>query len=154
MDYVSATYTLHLTVHSALPPIMVHFHPHASQDIMINAIDQCFQVYLRNSQLPVVELFISSDKTSKSFFDPFVQLQSKLYLYHLPNTVRSCKCLLISERFHGQGAPEDENSNKLRKMLPSSIFYMINTRLFLIPIASTNFESKICVHCSYLILHC
>ncbi|EIE78687.1 hypothetical protein G6F46_001062 [Rhizopus delemar] len=109
---VSVTYTPHLAVHSALPPIIIQFHPHASQDIMINAIDQCFQVYLRSNQLPVV-LLISSDKTSKSFFDPFVQLQSKSYLYHLPNTVWSRKCLLVSERSFGQGAPKDENLNEL-----------------------------------------
>lgn len=109
---VSVTYTPHLAVHSALPPIIIQFHPHANQDIMINAIDQCFQVYLRSNQLPVV-LFISSDKASKSFFVPFVQLQSKSYLYHLPNAVWSRKCLLVSECSFGQGAPKDENLNEL-----------------------------------------
>ncbi|KAI8051786.1 hypothetical protein BDF21DRAFT_432129 [Thamnidium elegans] len=76
---VSVTYTPHLAVHSVLPPIIIQFYPHASQDIMINATDQCFQVYLRSNQLQAI-LFISSDKTSKSFFDPSVQLQSKSYL--------------------------------------------------------------------------
>lgn len=64
---VSIIYTPHLAVHSALPPIIIQFYPHASQDTMRNATDQCFQVYLRSNQLPVI-LFISSDKSLKIIF--------------------------------------------------------------------------------------
>ncbi|KAI8640370.1 hypothetical protein BD408DRAFT_452684 [Parasitella parasitica] len=83
----SVTYIPHLAVHSALPPITFQFNLHASQDTMINAIDQYFQVYLRSNQLP---------------------MQSKSYLYHLPNTVW---------RSFGQDAPKDENLNELVALL-------------------------------------
>lgn len=55
---VSVTYTPHLAVHSALPSIIIQCHPHVSQYIMINAIDQCFQVYLRSNSSQCYCLFL------------------------------------------------------------------------------------------------
>jgi hypothetical protein len=74
---VSIIYTPHLAVHPDLPPIIIQFHPHASQDTMINATDQCFQVYLRSNQLPVV-LFISSDKNLKIIFRPICTITEQI----------------------------------------------------------------------------
>ncbi|RCH80810.1 hypothetical protein CU097_001677 [Rhizopus azygosporus] len=42
---ISITYLPRLEVYSALPPIILRFQPCTNQDSMMNAIDQCFQVY-------------------------------------------------------------------------------------------------------------
>ncbi|KAL4212174.1 hypothetical protein AB4K20DRAFT_1890815 [Rhizopus microsporus] len=109
---ISITYLPRLEVYSALPPIILRFQPCTNQDSMMNAIDQCFQVYQQSKQLPVI-LFISSDKLSKPFLDSFVPSESKPYLFYLPNTVWSSKCLLISEQSISQSTCKNENLNEL-----------------------------------------
>ncbi|KAI8647267.1 hypothetical protein BD408DRAFT_408880, partial [Parasitella parasitica] len=109
---VRITYKPRLVNHSALPPIILNFQPYINQDAMTNAIDRCYQVQVQKNQLPLI-LFICSERLSDPILDLFVPLQGNSYLYYLPDTFWSQKCLLISEHSFKRNIGDDKNINGL-----------------------------------------
>lgn len=64
------------------------------------------------NQLPLI-VFICSVRPSEPILDLFVLLQGNSYLYYLPDTFWSQKCLLMSEHSFGRNIGDDKNINGL-----------------------------------------